>query len=369
MSERLKEEVWELDRCTGCGLCVAVCNKGVLTFDENTERHPTTKKFQKLVGYRMVEINPCRLCKESCLDACSRMVDWEAETLGKVFSLKSNVTGNVIKDLLFCGLELGAIDGVVATNLDKWSSKPVTQFTNNPEDMKDSPLPVPFFASGLKATTKVKRMRRVAIVGPPCWAQGLKRLETSTMDILEPFQRAKYLKISYLCNGAFYQDVLSKMEKEMNIPLWSIISVEVAGKGEELVIHTRNGNKTIPLTELAKYMAKGCARCIDFAGEQADITIGNIGSEPGSSTVIVRTPLGEELVMAAMKMNKVELKEPLPGAREELRNFIDAKKKRGSAVEVDKAFLAVISGLKRSSVDEDALQKLESLSRLQRKEV
>jgi len=368
MSEKLKEEVWDLDRCTGCGLCVAVCNKGVLALDENVDRHPTTKNFIKLVGYRTIEIDPCRLCKEPCLDVCSRMVDWEPETLGKIFSLKSNVTGNVIKDLLFCGLELGAVDGVVATSLDKWSSKPVIQFTNNPEDIREAPLPVPFFSSGLKTITKVRRLGRVAIVGPPCWAQSLNRLEDSTMDVLEPFQRPKYLKISYLCNGAFYPEILSEIEKELDIPLWSILKVDVTGKGEELLIQTRNGSKTIALTELARYMAKGCARCIDFAGEQADITIGNIGSESGSSTVILRTPLGEELVMAAMKMNKVALKEPLLGAREELRNFIDAKKKRGSAVEVDKAFLAVISGLKKSVVDEEALQLLESLSRLKKKE-
>jgi len=368
MSEKLKEEVWDLDRCTGCGLCVAVCNKGVLALDENVDRHPTTKNFIKLVGYRTIEIDPCRLCKEPCLDVCSRMVDWEPETLGKIFSLKSNVTGNVIKDLLFCGLELGAVDGVVATSLDKWSSKPVIQFTNNPEDIREAPLPVPFFSSGLKTITKVRRLGRVAIVGPPCWAQSLNRLEDSTMDVLEPFQRPKYLKISYLCNGAFYPEILSEIEKELDIPLWSILKVDVTGKGEELLIQTRNGSKTIALTELARYMAKGCARCIDFAGEQADITIGNIGSESGSSTVILRTPLGEELVMAAMKMNKVALKEPLLGAREELRNFIDAKKKRGSAIEVDKAFLAVISGLKKPAVDEEALQKLESLSKLKKKE-
>ena len=368
MSERLRKEVWELERCTGCGLCVAVCNKGVLTFDENADRHPAAKKFRKLVGYRTIEIDPCKLCKEPCIDACSRMVDWEPEMVGRFFSLRSKVTGNVVNDLLFCGLELGAIDGVVAANLDKWSSKPIVQYSNKPEDIKDLPLPVPLFSSGLKTINKVRRMERVAVVGPPCWAQGLKRLENSTMDILEQYQRPKYLKISYFCNGTFYPEILSEIEKELSIPLWSILKVEVSANGEEFVVQTRNGNTTMELTELAKFMAKGCARCTDFAGEQADITIGQVGSEPGSSTAIIRTSLGEELVVAAVKMNKVDLREQLSGPSEELRDFIDGKKKRGSAVEVDKAFMSVIKGLKRSVLDEEALQKLESLSRTNKKE-
>lgn len=368
MSEKLKEEVWDLERCTGCGLCTAVCNKGVLTFDESVSHHPTTKEFTRLAGYRTIEIDPCKLCEEPCIEVCPRMVEWKPEVLGKVFSLKPKKTGNVIKDLLLCALELGAIDRIVAADLDKWSSQPTLRFLGKPEDLKDSPLPVPLFSAGLNMINRARRLKRVAVVGPPCWAQGLKRLETSTMGVLEPFQRPKYLKISYFCYGAFYPEILSTIERELNVPLWSISKIEVAGNGSELMLQTGSGKATIPLTELAKFMAKGCARCIDFVGEQADIAIGSVGSEPGSKTAIIKTSMGEELVTAAMKMNYVELREPILSAREELRRFIESKKKRASAVEVDKAFLAVIKSLKKPVVDEEALQKLERLSRVKKKE-
>jgi len=348
MSEKLKEEVWDLERCTGCGLCTAVCNKGVLAFDESVGRHPTTKEFTRLAGYRTIEIDPCKLCEEPCIEVCPRMVEWKPEALGKVFSLKPKKTGNVIKDLLLCALELGAIDRIVAADLDKWSSQPTLRFLGKPEDLKDSPLPVPLFSAGLNMINRARRLKRVAVVGPPCWAQGLKRLETSTMGVLEPFQRPKYLKISYFCYGAFYPEILSTIERELNVPLWSISKIEVAGNGSELMLQTGSGKATIPLTELAKFMAKGCARCIDFVGEQADIAIGSVGSEPGSKTAIIKTSMGEELVTAAVKMNYVELKEPILSAREELRRFIESKKKRASAVEVDKAFLAVIKSLKEA---------------------
>ena len=368
MSEQLKEEVWDLERCTGCGLCVAVCNKGVLAFDESVDRHPTLKEFRRVVGYREVEIDPCKLCEEPSIEVCPRMVDWEPEKLGKVVSLKPNVTDDVIKDLLLCGLELGAIDGIIGVDLDKWNKKPMPKVFLRAEDMKNVPMSVPLFSAGLKMINRVRRRERVAVVGPPCWAQGLKRLETSTMDVLEPFQRPEYLKISSFCNGAFYPEILLKIEKELNVPLWSIFDVQVTGKGSELELQTQSGKAGISLTELAEFMAKGCARCIDFAGEQADIAIGSVGSEPGSKTAIIRSPLGEELVMAAIKLNYVEQREPTPRAREEIRDFIEGKKKRESAVEVDKAFLAVIKSLKKPIVDEEALKKLESLSSLKKRE-
>lgn len=367
MSERLKEEVWDLERCTGCGLCVAVCNKGVLEFDETMDHHPTIKKFRRLVGYREVNIDPCRLCEEPCVEVCPRMVEWELERLGKVVTLKPNVTDNVIKDLLLCGLELGAIDGVVVVDLDKWSKKPIPKILTRAEDVKNASISLPLFSAGLKMINKVRRLEKVAVVCPPCWAQGLKRLEMSTMNALKPFQKPKYLKISYFCNGALYPEALSKIEKEVNLRLWSLSKIEVDGNGSEFVLQSRNGKASISLTELAKFMAKGCARCIDFVGEQADIAIGSVGSEPRFKTAIIWTSMGEELFTAATKMGYVELSEPIL-AHEELMAFIEAKRKRGSAVEVDKAFLSVLMSLKKPIVEDKALRKLEGLSSVKQKE-
>lgn len=367
MSERLKGEVWDLDRCTGCGLCVAVCNKGVLEFDDSVDRHPTIKKFQRLVGYREVEVDPCKLCEEPSVEVCPRLVDWEQEKLGKTFSLKSNVTGDVIKDLLLCGLELGAIDRVIAVDMDKWSSKPVPKLLRSPEDVKDSPLIVPLFSAGLKMINKVRRVGRVAVVGPPCWAQGLKRLEKSTLDALEPFRKPVYLKISYFCYGTFYPDVLPMVENLLNLPLWSISKIEVANKGSKFVFHSKGERTRIPMTEIAKFMAKGCARCTDFVGEQSDIAIGSVGSEPGLKTAIIRSPLGEKIVSAASKMHYVDITSPV-SARKELTDFIEAKKKRGSAVEVDKAFLSIINSLKKPEIEEGIIKKMESLFGVKKEE-
>ncbi len=49
MSKRLEAEVWSLDTCAGCGLCVAACSKQVLKWDG--EAHPVLEKRTKTVGY------------------------------------------------------------------------------------------------------------------------------------------------------------------------------------------------------------------------------------------------------------------------------------------------------------------------------
>jgi ferredoxin len=49
MSKRLEAEVWSLDNCSGCGMCVAACSKQVLHWD--TGDHPVLAQRVKSVGY------------------------------------------------------------------------------------------------------------------------------------------------------------------------------------------------------------------------------------------------------------------------------------------------------------------------------
>ena len=45
MSEQLERYVWELEKCAGCGACVACCSKGVLQFSEAHE-HPILGEYK-----------------------------------------------------------------------------------------------------------------------------------------------------------------------------------------------------------------------------------------------------------------------------------------------------------------------------------
>lgn len=60
MSERLNQEVWALDRCSGCGMCVATCAKGMLSWDE--EEHPSLEVREKALGLSRVKLDSCSFC-------------------------------------------------------------------------------------------------------------------------------------------------------------------------------------------------------------------------------------------------------------------------------------------------------------------
>lgn len=92
-----------------------------------------------------------------------------------------------------------------------------------------------------------------------------------------------------------------------------------------------------------------------------------MGSEPGLKTAIIRSSLGQNLVATASKMHYVDITSPV-SVRKELTDFIEAKKKRGSAVEVDKAFLSIINSLKKPEIEEGVIKKMESLFGVKKEE-
>jgi ferredoxin len=49
MATRLEPEVWSLDNCAACGLCVAACSKQVLAWEGGD--HPVLQDRIKTVGY------------------------------------------------------------------------------------------------------------------------------------------------------------------------------------------------------------------------------------------------------------------------------------------------------------------------------
>ena len=49
-----------------------------------------------------------------------------------------------------------------------------------------------------------------------------------------------------------------------------------------------------------------CEHCIDFASEYADISVGNVGSPKGYSTVIVRNDRAKQIFEEAIKAGLIE---------------------------------------------------------------
>ena len=70
-------------------------------------------------------------------------------------------------------------------------------------------------------------------------------------------------------------------------------------KGKMLVT-TDSGVTAIPLAEIKQYARKSCSVCDDFSSELADISVGGLGLD-GWTFTIIRTEKGEELFSNAEK--------------------------------------------------------------------
>ena len=108
MSKRLEAQVWSLDNCSGCGMCVAACSKQVLRWDG--EEHPYLEKRTKTVGMTRMPLDTCSICEKFCEASCPRLagrmspleaqVYLAARSLGPV---KSGAPNDVIRSILAAG--------------------------------------------------------------------------------------------------------------------------------------------------------------------------------------------------------------------------------------------------------------------------
>ena len=82
-----------------------------------------------------------------------------------------------------------------------------------------------------------------------------------------------------------------------------------------------------PVKDFHQASLRGCDECADFAALGADMVIGNIGSEPGTSTVMLRTDAGiEAWVKAAGAFDEAPIDDLSAVERLALRNLDRAKK-------------------------------------------
>src|SRR5437870_5399801 len=96
--------------------------------------------------------------------------------------------------------------------------------------------------------------------------------------------------------------------------------LDAAGEGGEELMKK-------PVKDFHAASLKGCDECADFAALGADMVVGNIGSEPGTSTVLIRTDAGMEAwVKAAGAFEDAPIDDLSAVKRLALRNLDRVKK-------------------------------------------
>lgn len=124
---------------------------------------------------------------------------------------------------------------------------------------------------------------------------GLKRY-TSSLKIL----------VGLMCLECFtYEGLMENyIHRKLGIALGEIRKINIKGK---MLVITDSGVTEIPLAEIKQYARKSCSFCDDFSSELADISLGGLGLD-GWTLTVIRTEKGEELFSNAEKAGYLRTK-------------------------------------------------------------
>lgn len=312
----LKNDIIDTQKCTSCGTCEAVCPVNVIELQEGI---PT------LIG-KCIE---CGICYGNC-----PVTDFDEEEMDeKVFgrTRNSNETlvgvymeaysakattddihekaqdGGVVTALLTQFLEDGG-DGVIVAGLEPdkiWVPSPKIAKTREEiiaaAGTKYTPSPS---LIGVKKAVKEEKLEKIAVVGTTCQMRGL---SLATMGPLKNkrFSDAVALKIGLFCMESYTYDSLMKYLQDNDIDPGRVTKFEIK-RGRFYVWSGEERLHRVKLSKIKSLIRPNCTHCRDFTSEYADISVGNVGSPEGYSTVIVRTERGKKALESAIKSGLIE---------------------------------------------------------------
>jgi coenzyme F420 hydrogenase subunit beta len=315
MMKRLEAEVWELDNCAGCGLCVAACSKQVLAWQEDS--HPVVEQRTKTLGLSKTTLDSCSFCQKFCEEACPRLERWlplEARTIraararGPVYSGSPN---DIIRAILSAGRSAGLLEGVVMLDIDPWTLQPVASVVATVEQIVSTVGPqylwAPVFEKLNQAVFEFG-MKSIAIVGSPCTAQAIRKLKNSSNPRLQIYKDAIRLTVAVFCTGIYRPELVEEvLVKRMGVGREQVRRLEISPDRAWMRAVLWDGSmRTVPRQQAEQYTRPGCGKCDDYLGESADLAVGSLGAPADASTLIIRTQAGDVFARNAVQMGLLE---------------------------------------------------------------
>jgi coenzyme F420 hydrogenase subunit beta len=281
--------------------------------------HPLFIPKVKTVGLSVVDVDTCSFCEGMCAESCPRLKEWEDNKIISAISVKTtrNVTSNhineTITDLLSAGFGNGFIDAALITDVNRWDGKPITRVIRSIEELYEvsgtqrlwNPI-----LSNLYQEVLNNDFNQIAVVGPPCIAQAIRRVNESKVEGLSILQKSIGIVIGLFCSGYYETALLEDLSSHLSVSPAEIISITGSANGEYLEIKLTSGKiATFALEEKQKYLRKGCARCSDYVAEMADISVGQTGSQVGNVTLIPWNIRGQNFLNNCLNFGLLETTE------------------------------------------------------------
>jgi len=302
----LMKEIVKAGICTKCSACVAVCD--VLDWVDGEP---------KLVG----KCSGCGIC----YNQCPRTKTVPEDLIGSVkvaYIAKSKIPdvkgqdGGTVTSLLLYLLEKKLIDGAVVTKHDaSWRAQPA--FVKTREEILAASGSLYVHSQTVRALFKAlhEGNHAIAFVGTPCNIDAIDKMQKSPFGMILYNLRAQVIKIGLFCMDSFSPETLYGFFERDGINLNDIKKMSISSG--KFNIFKENGEKIkeYKIAALNKYKSSSCNFCTDLTSENADVSVGSVGSPDGYNTVLCRSPLGQLLVEDAAAAGYLDIK---PMSRQDL---------------------------------------------------
>lgn len=294
--------------CCGCASCVVVCPFNCL---EYVGRKPALVK----------ECKVCGICAQICpkhnlpMPTLEQVVFGRERKKGEEFGVYRDVViarttddhimekcqdGGIVTTLLVYALENGMIDGAALSGTDeKEPLRTVPKLATSANEIIGCAGTRYTYSANMLAFREgvLQKKRSLAFVGVPCQIQTLRRIQALP---LKKYSDALGFAVGLFCSECFaYKGLVEKLIRgEMGIDPSDVKKVGI--KGKILVTMKSGETKTVALKDAKKYAYSFCSSCPDFSAELADISVGGLGLN-GWTLTVLRSEKGEELFRKAEK--------------------------------------------------------------------
>lgn len=298
---RTASAVIDAGRCVGCGGCIAACPSRSISVGD--DGHPTLTRM----------CTGCSACWDYCPLGGLRVERLTGQTsvptqvdkisIGTVRAAFSATAleratkaqdGGVVTALLATLIDAGELDGVILSRrIDAFHSEAFLATTA--EAVLSAAGSVYHQSHPLAILNEAlpPEVTRIAFVGTPCQISVLRMLQRFPWRNRKSAASTVVLTVALLCTRSFDPDALENAVAESGVETSEIGKIDI--RDGQLRVHSGSGEELLrrSVREFQEATLNGCAECADFTGISADLTVGNLGSESGRSTVLIRTGAGQ----------------------------------------------------------------------------
>lgn len=313
--ETIKKDVVEKRLCTGCASCVISCPFNCLEYVDYGPKLISECKVCGICAYVCPRLNPVLSPLECLVFGRARANNEEFGIYKQIYAAQAVSDevravcqdGGVVTALLIFALEEGIINGAaISCESIKEPLKAVPELAISKSELLECSGTRYTYSPNILALREgvQKKIGKLAFVGTPCQIQAIRRIQALP---LKKYAVAIGFTIGLFCSESFTYDglVVGFLREKINVRPGDVVRINIKGK---VLLKMRSGEvKALPLKEIKKYACGFCSVCPDFSAELADISVGGLGLE-GWSLTVIRTEIGNEIFRRAESKGAIKTK-------------------------------------------------------------